>query len=106
MILGHEGLGVVHQVNQGRTDFLGKPLKEGDLVVWDRGVLCKRCHNCLLKRKNYLCKDRWVYGFSKSINEYPHVVGSYSSHMLLTPETDIMQIIPADKMKSNEDLIP
>ena len=42
-ILGHEGIGYVQAVNPGRKDIFGRELREGDLVVWDRGVMCKSC---------------------------------------------------------------
>ena len=105
-ILGHEGIGYVQAVNPGRKDIFGRELREGDLVVWDRGVMCKSCYECLIKRKDYNCKSRWTYGFSKSIYDYPNLNGSYSSHMRLVPETDILQLIPREKLKEDEDYIP
>ena len=105
-ILGHEGIGYVQAVNPGRKDIFGRELREGDLVVWDRGVMCKSCYECLIKRKDYNCKSRWTYGFSKSIYDYPNLNGSYSSHMRLVPETDILQLIPREKLKADEDYIP
>ena len=100
-ILGHEGIGYVQAVNPGRKDIFGRELREGDLVVWDRGVMCKSCYECLIKRKDYNCKSRWTYGFSKSIYDYPNLNGSYSSHMRLVPETDILQLIPREKLKAD-----
>ena len=106
MILGHEGIGYVDAVNAGRKDIFGNELAEGDLIAWNRGVSCKSCYNCLIKRKNYTCSHRWSYGFSKSINDYPYLNGSYSSHMLLTPETEVIRIIKAADLNPDEDYIP
>jgi len=106
MILGHEGIGYIDKVNAGRRDIFNNELQEGDLIVWNRGVSCKSCYNCLIKRKNYTCSSRWSYGFSKSINDYPYLNGSYSSHMLLTPDTEIIRIVKAEDVDSNEDYVP
>lgn len=106
MILGHEGIGFVDAVNAGRKDIFGNTLKVGDIVVWNRGVSCKSCYECLIKRRNYSCKNRWTYGFSKSINDYPYLNGSYGSHMLLVPETEIARLVPAEEVDPNKDYVP
>lgn len=106
MILGHEGIGFIEKVNAGRRDIFNNELKAGDLIVWDRGVACKSCYNCLIKRKNYTCSSRWSYGFSKSINDYPYLNGSYSSHMLLTPDTGIIRIVAAEDVNPETDYVP
>lgn len=106
MILGHEGVGFVEKINAGCRDIFQNELKEGDLILWNRGVSCKNCYHCLIKRKTYTCPSRWSYGFSKSINDYPHLTGSYSSHMLLTPDTEIIRIHKAEEVCPDEDYIP
>lgn len=106
MILGHEGLGIVGKIMAGRMDIFQNELSEGDLIIWNRGVSCKACYQCLIKRKTYNCTSRWTYGFSKSINDYPYLNGSYSSHMLLTPETEIIRIRKAEEVKPEEDYVP
>ena len=106
MILGHEGIGFVDAVSGGKKDIFGHVLEPGDLVVWNRGVSCKSCYDCLIKRRFYSCKNRWSYGFSKSINDYPYLNGSYASHMLLVPETDIACIVPKDQVDPKADYVP
>ena len=106
MILGHEGIGLVQSVNPGRTDLFGSELQPGDFIVWNRGVTCKNCYDCLVNRKNYTCKQRWSYGFSKSINDYPHLVGAYSSHMRLMGETEILRLLPAAQVDPEADYVP
>jgi len=104
MILGHEGVGFIESVSgNNKQDIFRKPLQEGDLIVWNRGVSCKNCYTCLIKRQNYLCPNRWSYGFSKSINDYPYLNGGYSSHILLTPETEIIRIKSSEEINANED---
>lgn len=106
MILGHEGIGFVYKMSSSNKDIFDNELKEGDLIAWNRGVSCKGCYNCLVKRKSYTCPTRWSYGFSKSIYDYPYLNGSYSSHMLLVPETEVIRIIPKEELKADEDYIP
>jgi len=104
MILGHEGVGIVESLGGAqKIDIMGRPVKEGDLVVWNRGVSCKACYFCLVKRKCYLCSSRWTYGFSKSIHDYPYLNGAYASHILLTPETDIILVSPAEGLSDDID---
>ncbi|MCL1928690.1 MAG: zinc-binding dehydrogenase [Treponema sp.] len=104
MILGHEGVGFIESLSgSSKQDIFGNALQEGDLIVWNRGVSCKKCYTCLIKRQNYLCPGRWSYGFSKSIHDYPYLNGSYSSHILLTPETEIIRVKPLENIDPNED---
>lgn len=106
MILGHEGIGYVDAVRPGRLDLFGRELREGDLVVWNRGVSCKACYECLIKRRTYTCKHRWSYGFSKSILDYPYLNGSYASHMLLVPQTEILRLLPREEVDPRADYVP
>jgi len=104
MILGHEGVGIVEALSGApKIDIMGKTVKEGDLVVWNRGVSCKVCYFCLVKRKCYLCGSRWTYGISKSINDYTYLNGAYASHILLTPETDIILASRAEDLSDDVD---
>jgi len=43
MILGHEGVGEVAEIAGEKTDLFGRPLHEGDPVLWERGVMCGEC---------------------------------------------------------------
>ena len=96
MILGHESVGFIESVSDSnKKDIFGNPLRQGDIIVWNRGVSCKNCYTCLIKRRNYICPSRWSYGFSKSINDYPYLNGGYSSHILLVPETEIIRVCTA-----------
>lgn len=106
MILGHEGIGFVDALQPGRRDIFGQELQAGDLVAWNRGVSCKECYECLIKRRTYTCKHRWSYGFSKSIHDYPYLNGSYASHMLLVPQTEIIRLIPRDQVDPQADYVP
>ena len=104
MILGHEGIGFIESLGgAAKQDIMGHTLHEGDFVVWNRGVSCKSCYTCLVKRQFYACPSRWSYGFSKSINDYPYLNGGYASHILLTPETEVIRILPKEEVQPTED---
>src|SRR3989304_4462995 len=45
---GHEGAGVVVRRGAGvTTDYMGRPAKEGDRIVYSAVTGCGRCHPCL-----------------------------------------------------------
>ena len=47
IILGHEGIGRVEKLGRGaETDYVGTPVKPGDLIYWVPFALCHRCHSC------------------------------------------------------------
>ena len=105
MILGHEGIGFADKVSGEKKDIFGHKLEEGDLIVWNRGVSCKNCYECLVRRRPYSCKNRWSYGFSRSVSEYPYLNGSYASHMLLVPETEILCVSKRDSRDPAADYV-
>ncbi len=87
IILGHEGVGEVAETGGEVTDVHGTPLRPGDPVFWDRGVVCGRCHYCTVLRQPYLCPQRFVYGIHRSAQEAPHLVGCYAEYLLLDART-------------------
>ena len=57
-VMGHEGTGMVAMLGAGvTTDSLGKPLGEGDRVVYYAVFPCYRCHLCLRGDTNW-CVNR------------------------------------------------
>ncbi|MFQ6132299.1 MAG: zinc-binding dehydrogenase [Armatimonadota bacterium] len=92
VILGHEGVGRVEAVAGGKTDILGHRLSVGDLVVWDRGLVCGACYQCLVKKRPALCPQRRVYGITMPADVRPGLNGSYAEIICLQPETAILKI--------------
>jgi threonine dehydrogenase-like Zn-dependent dehydrogenase len=92
MILGHEGVGEIVDVNGGKRDVYGKPLKTGDNVLWNRGVTCGHCYFCKVKMEPSLCPNRWVYGIHTSCAEPPYLTGNYSEYLLLARQVDLFKI--------------
>jgi len=93
IILGHEGVGEVAETGGEVTDVNGKPLRPGDPVFWDRGVVCGRCHYCTVLREPYLCPHRFVYGIHRSAEEAPHLVGCYAEYLLLDARTRTFSLV-------------
>src|SRR5262249_19167494 len=59
LVLGHEGLGVVHDLGRGMDrDANGAPLQVGDTVMWASSIACGRCVPCRLHREPTLCERR------------------------------------------------
>jgi threonine dehydrogenase-like Zn-dependent dehydrogenase len=83
MILGHEGIGKVAEVAGKKTDLFGRELKEGDRVLWERGVMCGNCYYCTIKKQPALCPTRKTYGISFSCKEPPHFLGCYGEYLHL-----------------------
>lgn len=92
IILGHEGVGVVAALNGERRDIFGDPVREGDAVLWHRGVTCGRCYYCLVVREPSLCQDRLVYGINRGCGEAPHLRGCYAEQILLDSKTALFPV--------------
>ena len=83
MILGHEMAGVVDTLGPDiSTDSMGRPLKEGDRVVFTYFFPCRRCYNCLRGELNH-CPGR--FRFRASIEEFPYCNGGFSDYYYLFP---------------------
>jgi len=83
MIPGHEGIGEVAETAGGKTDLFGRELKEGDPVIWERGVMCGDCYQCVVKKQPALCPHRQTYGISYSCQDPPHLLGCYAEYLHL-----------------------
>ena len=83
VILGHEMTGVVDTLGQGiGTDSMGRPLQEGDRVVFAYFFPCRRCYICMRGELNY-CPDR--FRFRASIKEFPYCNGGFAEYYYLWP---------------------
>jgi len=96
MILGHEGIGKIVEIAGEKRDVDDAPLRQGDRVLWDRGVSCGRCFFCLIAKSPSLCPHRWVYGISRSIEEPTYLNGCYASHIILDAHTIILRVNECD----------
>jgi len=87
LVLGHEGVGEIVEIEGERQDIFGRDLRAGDLIIWDRGVVCGQCYYCVVQQQAFLCPHRQVYGISRD--------GCYATHLLLSVMTRIIKVPPA-----------
>jgi len=94
LILGHEGIGEIAELPDDRRDLLGQPLEPGDLVAWERGIMCGRCYYCVIKKQPALCLTRRTYGISVGCAEPPHLRGCYAQYLHLMPGAHLIKLEP------------
>lgn len=92
IILGHEGVGRVLEVNGEKRTVEGELLKVGDRVVFNRGMSCHKCYHCAVLNEPSLCTERKIYGINRSSTVSPFVNGCYAKELILTAETDIFKV--------------
>jgi threonine dehydrogenase-like Zn-dependent dehydrogenase len=82
-ISGHEFVGRVDKLGAGVvTDTAGRPLAEGDRVVWSPSIVCGRCPSCL---KGVLpCPNRKSHVGATS-DDWPHFKGGFAEYYYLSP---------------------
>ncbi|MBD3183350.1 alcohol dehydrogenase catalytic domain-containing protein [Candidatus Poribacteria bacterium] len=96
MCLGHEGVGQIVEMSGEKQTPLGEKINEGDMVIWNRGVLCGDCYYCTISRQPSLCVNRWAYGIHRSVKIPPHLNGCYADHLILHEKTDIFLLDDRD----------
>lgn len=94
MILGHEGVGEVVDVEGVKRSMDGQPLQAGQAILWNRGMVCGRCYWCTRASQPGLCPERWVYGIHRSIHQPTYLNGCYSEYIVLDAGTDMFTIPP------------
>jgi threonine dehydrogenase-like Zn-dependent dehydrogenase len=101
VILGHEGVGEIAALGGEGRAVDGRPLRVGQRISWNRGVVCGRCYFCAVKGQPQFCPHRWVYGIHHSCEKPPHLNGCYADHVLLAAGTDIF-VLPEALAKRPE----
>jgi D-arabinose 1-dehydrogenase-like Zn-dependent alcohol dehydrogenase len=87
--IGHEGTGAVYKLGAGvTTDALGKPLKEGDRVVYSAIRPCLRCRNCLRGRQNWCSNTRTGLPFG----EPPYFTGTYADYYYIAANQPVFKV--------------
>lgn len=97
LVLGHEGIGVVHELGEGTTtDSQGSSLRPGDQVMWASSIACGTCMPCMAHREPTLCENRRTYGVNRSIVDQPSpLTGSWAEFICLSPGTAVFKV-PVD----------
>lgn len=93
LVLGHEGLGTVHELGPGgASDVNGAPLRPGDPVMWASSISCGHCIPCLMHGDATLCENRQTYGVTRPTAAAPALSGSWAEHIYLRPGTQIVKL--------------
>ena len=88
-VMGHEGSGVVYQLGSGTTtDSLGKPIREGDRVMYSAIMPCERCYQCMRGERNW-CSGSSPY---RPAGEYPYFTGTYADYFWLRPNHPVFAV--------------
>ncbi len=91
IILGHEMVGRVARLGRGlEEDSLGRPLAEGDRIVYPYFVPCGKCRACL-RGDGHACLMSWGSAV-RSADEPPHFVGGFATHYVLSPRQRVFKV--------------
>lgn len=87
--MGHEGTGVIHKMGDSvATDSVGKPLHQGDRVVYSAIHPCNRCYQCLRGEPNW-CPNRAA---AREVGAHPYFVGTYADYYYLPPGHPVFRV--------------
>jgi threonine dehydrogenase-like Zn-dependent dehydrogenase len=89
-IPGHETCGIVVELNGPRTDLLGRPLQEGDRVLWAYPS-CGHCYYCTVARQTTLCSQKISWGHQK-IDDYPYLLGGLAEYQYAPPASAVISV--------------
>lgn len=90
-IIGHEMTGTVHALGDGVShDWAGRPLREGDRVVYQYFAPCGRCHSCLRSMTEACANSFRVLRGRPS--EPPHFRGAYADYFYVTREMAVFKV--------------
>lgn len=99
VIFGHENIGVIAQLGEGlSTDVLGRPVKEGDRVLFWR-TSCGRCFHCSLGEPCQVTKSPGFIPFERP----PYIRGGFSQYVYLDPNPWILRV--PDEMSTERALM-
>ncbi|WP_432185251.1 zinc-binding dehydrogenase [Streptomyces tendae] len=93
LVLGHEGLGTVHETGSGvGQDAEGTPLGVGDTVMWASSIACGVCVPCRQYREPTLCENRRTYGVNRPTTQTPALSGSWAEYIHLRAGTTVVRL--------------
>ncbi|WP_326664953.1 zinc-binding dehydrogenase [Streptomyces sp. NBC_00385] len=93
LVLGHEGLGTVHELGAGvGHDTHGTPLAVGDRVMWASSIACGTCVPCSAHLEPTLCERRRTYGVNRPVTDDASLAGSWAEHIELAAGTTVIRL--------------
>ena len=82
--LGHEISGTVAALGPGvTTDYIGRPLKEGDRLGVCPAIHCHKCYFCTIAKTPEKCTDWKTYGTWPKADQEPHFTGGYGDYLYI-----------------------
>ncbi len=87
---GHEGAGTVFRLGANRTtDAMGKPLQEGDRIIYSAIAPCGHCYQCLNGNGNW-CRE----GFFRrtTTGEWPYFNGTYADYYYIRGNQPVFKV--------------
>ena len=89
LIMGHEMTGRVYKMGRNvTTDYLGRPLKEGDRIIYGYFNPCGKCEACVSGTASCPYKHR----FRKTSEEFPHFRGAYAEYYYLKGDQWVFKV--------------
>ncbi len=90
--MGHEGTGVVWSLGAGRTtDSLGRPLEEGDRVMYAAIFPCNNCYQCGRGEHNW-CSDRQAGIGARIAGDWPYFTGTYADYFWIPANHPVYKV--------------
>ena len=91
VVLGHEMTGKIYKLGTGVTkDALGKPLKEGDRIVYSYYSSCGHCLACLRGTENECMMS--LMSVIRPVNTRPHFFGGFGDYYYVTPKQKVLKV--------------
>jgi len=91
LILGHEVVGRVVAIGAGaEIDSMGRPVTEGDRVVW-ASESCHQCWACTVARQPILCPNRKL-GMLSCSERPPHFWGTFAEYSYVRPKAGRLRV--------------
>ena len=88
-LAGHEGTGLIARLGDGvTTDSLGRPIQEGDRLMYAAIVPCNRCYQCLRGEHNW-CPKRVQ---RREAGVHPYFTGTYGDYIYIGPTQPVFTI--------------
>ena len=82
--LGHEISGTVAALGPGvSSDYIGRPLAEGDRIGVIPAIHCHKCYFCTIAKTPEKCTDWKTYGTWPKADQEPHFTGGYGDYLYI-----------------------
>lgn len=92
IIMGHEIVARVAEINGEYRDFAGQLLKPGDRITLCPDYVCGHCWYCRNTFGYPWCENVRGYGNAFSSAQSPHLFGGYAEYMYILPGTFVYKV--------------